>query len=196
MIIRDYTNSDERGWLACRVVAFLDCSYYNDVKTEKETYLQPSVCLVAEDGGRIVGLIDAELDSYDLACAGDARGAIVWNLAVLPEYRRQGVARALWAEMRKRLAAEGIGYCEVWTQQDEAANSFYRSVGFVQEESQTWLRCRANAAGIEKMISAGAMDGIFGVDELVFNAPVMRREELAPLCDRIDEVRLYSVRFE
>lgn len=193
MTIREYTPADEKGWLTCRVISFLDCSYFNDVKTEKETYLQPSVCLVAEENGKIVGLIDAELDSYDLACAGDERGAIVWNLAVLPEYRRHGLAKALWNEMKNRLKAEGVSYCEVWTQEDEAANSFYKSAGFAREESQTWLRCRANAAGIEKMLARDAQDGIFGVEELVFNAPVMRREELMPLCDRIDEVRLYSM---
>jgi len=195
MIIREYTPDDERGWLRCRVVAFLDCSYFNDVKTEKETYLQPSICLVAEENGSIVGLIDAEMDSYDLACAGDERGAIIWNLAVLSEYRRQGVAKALLTELQTRLAKEGIRYCEVWTQQDEPANAFYRKMGFVLEESQTWLRCRANAAGIEKMLDCEAADGIFGVEELVFNAPVMRREELEPMCERIDEVRLYSGRF-
>ena len=195
MNIREYTPADERGWLACRVVSFLDCSYFNDVKTEKETYLQPSVCLVAEENGKIVGLIDAELDSYDLACAGDERGAIIWNLAVLPEYRRQGIAKELWNELKNRLSAEGMTYCEVWTQEDEAANSFYKNMGFAREESQTWLRCRANAAGIEKMLARDAQDGIFGVEELVFNAPVMRREELIPMCDRIDEVRLYSIHF-
>ncbi|MBQ4089531.1 MAG: GNAT family N-acetyltransferase, partial [Clostridia bacterium] len=180
MTIREYTNADEMGWVRCRIVSFLDCSYSNDVKTEKETYLQPSICLVAEENGTIIGLIDAEIDSYDLACAGNDRGAIIWNLAVLPEYRRHGVARALLAELQARLMKEGVNYCEVWTQEDKAANSFYRSTGFVQEESQTWLRCRANAAGIEKMLSSSAMDGIFGVEELVFNAPVMRRDELSP----------------
>ena len=193
MNIREYTPADEKGWLICRVVSFLDCSYFNDVKTEKERYLQPSICLVAEDMGRIIGLIDAEIDSYDLACAGDDRGAIIWNLAVLPDYRKQGAARKLWHELKKRLKAEGVNYCEVWTQEDEAANCFYQSMGFMREESQTWLRCRANAAGIEKMLAGDARDGIFGVDELVFNAPAARREELMPLCDRMGEVRRYSI---
>lgn len=196
MIIREYVHSDEQGWVRCRVLSFLDTSYSGDVKTEKETYLQPALCLVAEDNGQVVGLIDAELDSYDLACADGDRGAVLWSLAVLPEYRRRGIAAALWCEMKKRLVAEGIRYCEVWTQEDEPANSFYLSQGFTQETAQTWLRCRANAAGVEKLISADAMDGIFGIDELVFNAPVMRRNELLPLCERIDEVRLYTIAFK
>ena len=96
MNIREYTSADEKNWVRCRVVSFLDCSYFNDVKTEKETYLQPSICLIAEDNGQVIGLIDAELDSYDLALCDEERGAIIWNLAVLPEYRRQGVAEKLW----------------------------------------------------------------------------------------------------
>ena len=195
MTIREYTPADEQGWLRCRVLSFLDTSYYADVRTEKEKYLQPEISLVAEEDGRIIGIMDAETDSCDLALAGDERGAIVWNLAVLPECRRSGVASALWAEMKSRLAAQGIRYCEVWTQQDEPANRFYIAAGFTLEESQTWLRCRANAAGVEKLISPDSMNGLYGIDELVFNAPLMRRDELSPLCDRMDEVRMYSIRF-
>ena len=195
MTIREYQPADERGWLRCRALAFLDASYYWDVKTEKETYLQPDMCLVAEENGEIAGLIDVELDSYDLVSAGEDRGAVIWNLAVLPEYRRRGVARTLWAEAKARLMSQGIRCCEVWTQQDEPANRFYRAMGFEMEPAQTWLRCRANAAGVEKLIAPEAMDGLFGIDELVFNAPITRRNELAPLCDRMDEVRMYSIRF-
>ena len=195
MNIRAYNPSDEMSWVHCRAVAFLDCSLCNDIRTEKEKYLQPDLCLVAEENGQIIGILDAELDSYDLACAGEERGAVIWHLAVLPEFRRQGVAKALWNKLQAQLINEGIHYCETWTQEDDAANSFFRDMGFAQEKSQTWLKCRANAAGIESMISNSAMDGIFGVEELVFNAPVMRREELAPLCDRMDEVRLYSKHF-
>lgn len=195
MLIREYIPTDEKGWLRCRVLSFLDTSYYADVKTEKEKYLQPEMSLVAENDGQIIGIIDIELDSYDLALAGEARGAVIWNLAVMPEYRRSGVASALWAEARARLTAQDIRYCEVWTQQDAPANAFYINSGFTLEKSQTWLRCRANAAGVEKLIPFESMDGLYGIDELVFNAPVIRKEELIPLCDKIDEVRMYSIRF-
>ncbi len=33
--IRDYRTSDETSWLRCRVLAFLDTAYYDDVWTAK-----------------------------------------------------------------------------------------------------------------------------------------------------------------
>ena len=46
MVIREYTKNDELGWLRCRVLSFLDCSYYNDVLTQREIYENDSICLV------------------------------------------------------------------------------------------------------------------------------------------------------
>ncbi|MBR3840000.1 MAG: hypothetical protein IKM20_02570 [Erysipelotrichales bacterium] len=66
MIIRDYNQADEKAWIYCRVASFLDCSYYNDVKTKKDIYEHPSICLVAEDDNHIIGFIDVEIDSDDL----------------------------------------------------------------------------------------------------------------------------------
>lgn len=48
MVIREYTKKDELEWLRCRVLSFLDCSYYNDVLTQRETYENDAICLVAE----------------------------------------------------------------------------------------------------------------------------------------------------
>ncbi len=106
MIIRDYMPSDELGWLRCRVMSFLDCSYYNDVKTRKESYPNPSVSLVAEDNGQIIGLIDIELDSEALSYPERGRGAILWHMAVLPEYRRKGVCRKLVENSRGAVACK------------------------------------------------------------------------------------------
>src|SRR5262249_32138386 len=51
--------------------------------------------LVAEAEGRVIGSIIGTFDGW--------RGNI-YRLAVHPEYRRRGVARALLAEVEKRLA--------------------------------------------------------------------------------------------
>lgn len=191
MQIRAYRDADAEGWLRCRVVAFLDCSYYNDVKTQRERYPHPSVCLVAEEAGRIVGLVDVELNSDDLSRTDEGRGAVLWHLAVLPEYRRQGVATALWECALGQLVQEGVRVCELWTQEDAAANRFYQSVGFRCEETSTWLRCYAHGKQCRRFLNAPALGRIYGPEELVFDAPVERRAELEPLCSRIDEVRLY-----
>lgn len=192
MMIRAYSDSDEQGWLRCRVVAFLDSSYRNDVRTSKETYNHPSTSLVAEDQGRIVGLLDMELDSEDISYPEAGRGAMLWHMAVLPEYRRQGVATRLWREAEKRLIEQGVTYCELWTQEDEAANRFYRAMGFVQQMQNTWIRCYAKRADCYKLPGKSKIGDIYGAEELVFQAALSRKGELSKICYRIDEVRLYS----
>lgn len=192
MRIREYMDADERGWVRCRLIAFLDCAYFRDVRREKERYAHPAVCLVAEDAGRIIGLLDAELDSDELTCRDSGRGAILWHLAVLPEYRRQGVAAALWTAAEARLAAAGVRRCELWTQEDAAANRFYTAMGFALEPAQTWLRCSASPGIRQALLSDGALGEIYGVEELVFEAPFHRKAALMSLCNRIDEVRLYA----
>lgn len=194
MVIREYMPADEREWLRCRVVSFLDCSYWNDVKTAREVYNHPSVSLVAEEGGQIVGLIDLELDSEDLAHADRGHGAILWHLAVLPEYRRRGVAAQLWRNAEQRLTAAGVTYCELWTQEDEAANRFYQAMGFQRQDADTWIRCYARWDAACGLLDPGKIGRIYGAEELVFQAAPDRREELRTICYRIDEVRLYAKR--
>ncbi len=191
MVIRDYKRSDEQGWLRCRVVSFLDCSYWNDVKTAKEEFAHPSVSLVAEEAGQIIGLLDVELDSDDLAYTDRGRGAVLWHMAVLPEYRRQGVAARLWLEAEKRLYGAGIRYCELWTQEDEAANRFYQAMGFRQQPENTWIRCYARWNNGYELMDQEKLGSVYGVEDVIFQAAPARREELSSLCSRIDEVRLY-----
>lgn len=196
MMIRAYMPSDEQGWLRCRVISFLDCSYWNDVKTSKERYSHPTVSLVAQERGQIVGLLDVELDSDDIAYPDCGRGAVLWHMAVLPEYRRQGIAAKLWKEAEKRLIAEGITYCELWTQEDDAANRFYRAMGFTQQVQNSWLRCYAKWDDCYDLLDKGKTGEIYGVEEVVFQAALSRKEALSKKCYRIDEVRLYSKRLE
>ena len=195
MTIREYTGHDEQEWLRCRVVSFLDCSYYNDVLTRKESYENDSVSLVAEESGRIVGLIDVEIEKEagSLCVAGSRPGAVIWHLAVLPEYRRRHVAAALWSEAKSRLNAKGVQYCEVWTQEDEAANRWYLAQGFVNVRERNWLRCYARPSGADWFLKRENVGEIYGVEEMIFEAKTSRREELEDYCCRIDEVRLYAM---
>lgn len=190
--IREYTAADETAWVRCRVISFLDCSYWNDVKREKERYPHPGISLVADAGGMIVGLIDGELDSEDLTVRDHGRGAVVWHMAVLPEYRRFGVGMALWKEMEKRLMRMGVTHCELWTQEDTAANQFYQRMGLRLQPEHTWLRCYADAKHGTLLVDRDRLGSIYGVEELVFGAKPEDRERLRPLCHRIDEVRLYT----
>ena len=56
--IREYKPEDERSWLECRVLSFLDSAYYDDVIQHKESYSNPVIDLVAECDDKIVGFIE------------------------------------------------------------------------------------------------------------------------------------------
>ncbi|MBE6908031.1 MAG: GNAT family N-acetyltransferase [Ruminococcaceae bacterium] len=194
MIVREYCAADKREWLRCRVVSFLDCSYYNDVVTKKEPYENDAVCLVAVEDGRIVGLIDAEIEikPHSLCVAGDRTGAVIWHLAVLPEYRRKGVAAALMERALAELRQRGVARCEVWTQEDEPANRFYRSQGFRNLQEHNWLRCYARPSKTDWFLNRENVGEIYGVEEMIFETTLSRKSEVAEYCYRMDEVRLYA----
>jgi hypothetical protein len=53
--IRPYDDTDAPSWLRCRLLSFFATQYYDDVVTQRPTYDQPSIQLVAAVGGEIVG---------------------------------------------------------------------------------------------------------------------------------------------
>ena len=195
MIIREYTKDNELAWLRCRVLSFLDCSYSNDVLTRRESYENDAICLVAEENGKMIGLMDVEMEKEtgSLCVAGNQPGAVIWHLAVLPEYRRRHVAASLWEEAKKRLASKGIRYCEVWTQEDEAANRWYLAEGFHNVRERNWLRCYARPSRADWFLNRKSVGEIYGVEEMIFEAAPSRRAEVSEYCYRIDEVRLYAM---
>lgn len=149
---------------------------------------------MAEEDGKIIGLIDAEIEKEadSLCVAGKQNGAVIWHLAVLPEYRRRHVAAFLWDEVKKRLIIKGIRYCEVWTQEDEAANCWYLAQGFHNVRAQNWLRCYARPSKADWFLNRNNVGEIYGVEEMIFEVAPSRRDEISEYCYRIDEVRLYA----
>lgn len=86
----------------------------------------PAHVLVAETGGRVIGSIIGTFDGW--------RGNI-YRLAVYPEYRRQGVARALVAEVEKRLAEQGAKRITALVEKDHpGAMNFWEAVGYRVDE--------------------------------------------------------------
>ena len=78
--------------------------------------------LVAELDGRIVASIIGTFDGW--------RGNI-YRMAVHPAYRRRGIARALVAEVEKRLTGQGARRITALVEKDHAwATSFWEAVGF------------------------------------------------------------------
>lgn len=130
--VRPYRESDERGWVRCRALSFLGSAYYDDVRREKERYDGPSIELVAEAGGEVVGLIDVELEREPGAVCSEREGlgGMIWNIATHPDHQRRGVAAALLEDAERLAREESLVRFEAWTRDDAHVHAWYESHGF------------------------------------------------------------------
>ncbi|MGK5627456.1 GNAT family N-acetyltransferase [Streptomyces sp. URMC 123] len=133
-VIREYRPDDETAWLRCRVLAFLNTSYFDDVLTAKPEVLAPGFALVAvAEQEAIAGIIDVSVDE---------NLATVDTIGVHPDHQHQGLGRALLAEARARVSALGVPTLDAWTRDDPATLRWYRAMGFT--ESHHYLHVYAN----------------------------------------------------
>ena len=193
VVFRPYQDADERGWLECRVLAFLDTAYYDAVEREKEHYERPSVELVAELEGRIVGLIDVELEEQPGTVCWDrpGLGGMIWHLAVLPEHRRRGIATQLLAAAEAAARPLGIQRFEAWTRDDSWVQRWYEANGFVEVFSYLHVYPHGRAE----------IEGVF-TSELQDLKPVKvfahytgdRRDEIRARFERVHDCVLYERR--
>ncbi len=134
------------------MLAFLDSAYYDAVEREKEHYERPSVELVAEVDGRIVGLIDVEYEVEPGTVCEDrpGLGGMIWHIAVLRDFRRQGIASRLVAAAEETVRPRGIERFEAWTRDDPWVQAWYESQGFVQIRSylHVYVHGRAEVDGV------------------------------------------------
>ncbi|WP_370381163.1 GNAT family N-acetyltransferase [Catenulispora sp. GAS73] len=132
--IREYTPDDEKSWLRCRVLGFLDTAFYDSVERVKPPISTPGFELVAVDeDGTVIGILDVSVD-------GDL--ATIETVAVHPDHRRHGLGRALLAEATARAAATPATTLDAWTRDDPDTLTWYRAMGFA--ESDHYLHVYAN----------------------------------------------------
>jgi len=82
--------------------------------------------LVAEEGGRLVGTVIAGWDGW--------RGNM-YRLAVLPRFRRRGIARSLVAEAERRLRAKGARRITALVVKDEEeALAFWHAAEYEHDQ--------------------------------------------------------------
>ncbi|MFD1851483.1 GNAT family N-acetyltransferase [Oceanobacillus bengalensis] len=137
MEIRNYHVNDETGWLRCRVLAFLDTSYYDNVLTQKEKYENPAIELVAVENGEIIGLLDIEYEEEErtVCSRGTGLGGMIWHIAIHPDHRRNGIGKLLLEEAEYLAKEKKLNRFEAWTRDDDWVNRWYRKNGFVNVRS-------------------------------------------------------------
>ncbi|MEE4561445.1 GNAT family N-acetyltransferase [Paenibacillus polymyxa] len=137
MEIRFYRPEDEESWLRCRILAFLNTAYYDNVLRAKETYDSPSIELVAIEHNQIVGLLDIEyeINERTVCSRGEGLGSMIWHVAVHPDYRRKGIASQLLCSAEKIVKSKGINRIEAWTRDDRWVNEWYEKNNFLNVES-------------------------------------------------------------
>ena len=123
--IRRYRPPDERSWLRCRVLSFLDTAYFDDVWTTRPN--SPAIQLVAVTEGEVVGLLDVEIE-------GDL--ATIDTVAIHPDHQGRGIGTHLLEMARTQLPAS-VTTLDAWTRDDPATLAWYHRRGF--EESEHYL---------------------------------------------------------
>jgi len=82
----------------------------------------PAVVLVAKAQGQIVGSVIGSFDGW--------RGNL-YRLAVHPDFRRHGIARALVREVEQCLGRQGAGRITAWVEQEYPwAMGFWHAIGY------------------------------------------------------------------
>lgn len=137
MEIREYKPSDERGWVRCRVLSFLDTAYFDNVLKEKEKYDNPSIELVAVEEDQIVGLLDIEYEVKEgtVCSRGTGLGGMIWHIAVHPDFRRRGIGTFLLKKAEQLSKEKGLNRLEAWTRDDDWVINWYKKNGFLKVES-------------------------------------------------------------
>ena len=84
----------------------------------------PESCFVAEEGGKIIGVIMA---------GSDGRRAYIYHTAVSAEHRGKGIGSALLKKCTDTLTAQGVHKVALLVfAQNEAGNAFWEKHGFIK----------------------------------------------------------------
>ena len=195
VVIRPYEDADERGWVECRVLAFLDSAYYDAVDREKERWERPSIELVAEVDGTIVGLIDVELEQEPGTVCEDrpGLGGMIWHLAVLRDFRRRGIAARMLATAEDAARQRGIERFEAWTRDDPWVQAWYESQGFVQIRS--YLHVYPHGRDEIDGVLSSELPGLKPVKVFAHYTAEEGRDEIRARFERVHDCVCYERRF-
>lgn len=135
--IINYENLFEDSWVRCRILSFLDSSFYDDIRRRKEKYQNPSIEIIAISKNNVIGFLDTEIDTFEKkVCSeneniGNHLSGMIWNLGVHPDFRNKGVARKMLEETKSICKEKDLKRLEAWTRDDKLVNEWYRKNDFV-----------------------------------------------------------------
>lgn len=129
-VIRSYRAEDEEEWIKCHMLVDLSATG-GELLKEKPKYEDRSIELVATINNKIIGFLDIELESSPgKSCYKKVKGnGMLWDIGVLKEKRRQGIATRLLEEGIRQAKKEDFQRLEAWTIEEDA-KEFYESFGF------------------------------------------------------------------
>jgi GNAT superfamily N-acetyltransferase len=104
--------------------------------------------LIAECGGTPVGFA---LYTFNYSVWTAARGIFIEDIWVVPEERRNGVARALMQALARECVAKGFKRIDLNVLDWNPARGFYERLGF--KWVRTWLPYRLSGEALEKLAS-------------------------------------------
>lgn len=112
-------------WLSCKGMGL---NNLDDSRNGIERFLKrnPETCFVAENSGEVIDVIIA---------GNDGRRGYIYHIAVNPEYRRKGIAKALVNSALKALRDLGINKTAlVVFERNADGNAFWESIGFTSRD--------------------------------------------------------------
>ena len=89
--------------------------------------LSPSLCQVAVAGGRVVGFMIGDVQSWQF---GIPRHGRIVTIGVLPDHRRSGVASQLAGSLRSTFKKMGLPFVHCMVRPGDPLGEFFRSIGF------------------------------------------------------------------
>lgn len=191
VLIRRYEAVDEQGWVRCRVLAFLDTAFFDDVRREKEHYDGPAVELVALAGKLVVGLLDLELEpAPGVLWDTEARGGVIWHVAVHPDFRRRGIGSALVRRGVELARTAGLQIVQAWTRDDPWVHSWYEACGFRKRYSYLHVYLQPNEVAAEVTMRTEGLRPVLAFAHYVGGPPV--EDELRARYARTHDDVLYE----
>jgi ribosomal protein S18 acetylase RimI-like enzyme len=130
LVIREYRDEDEKEWLKCHVLVDLK-SKGGRLLRNKPKFTGKTIELIALVEEKIVGFIDIELEeNVGSVCYKKHDGnAMLWDIGVLPEFRKKGIATKLLEEGIRRGKQQDMKRLEAWSVEEDAWK-FYEKRGF------------------------------------------------------------------